>query len=158
MLCEFPLFEINLYLSDEETFYKTKQEKFQEYISKVGFTNTIPQQIIENFDKNYIAPWQYNQVFGVIRFFICGTELRGELFLSSLKHYVKNSKHKKFEYEGKLLLEQPLINSSRNEIIQNIEFAIKQVQKQFHLYPDLSCYNNLKKIINWENILEQIKN
>ncbi|EID84428.1 hypothetical protein MSI_20740 [Treponema sp. JC4] len=157
-MSEFGLFEINLYSKEEKLFYKEKDEQLRRYLETIECDiQKVKPEIIDNFENNYISPWRYNQIFGAVRFFISGTEIRGEIFLSSLKKYVRNARQKKFRYEGKLLLEQDLLNASTEEIISAIDSSLEDLQKEYKLIPDLECYNNLKKIIDWENILTKVK-
>ena len=155
---EYGLFEINLYSKDEKSFNQEKDEKLGRYLENIGCDiRKVKPDIIDYFENSYISPWRYNQIFGAVRFFISGTEIRGEIFLSSLKKYVRNARQKKFRYEGKLLLEQDLLNASTEEIISAIDSSLEDLQKEYKLIPDLECYNNLKKIIDWENILTKVK-
>jgi len=123
----------------------------------------IKKNLSEHFDLKNHKPWFHNNIIGWIRFYMLGSQLRGEIFYTCNER-VGNHLNKKIESSNycPILIEFSFDDvSSSEKILNQIKLKIIEVQNDKSLFPikkfyiDLSEFNRISEFIDWKSLLEE---
>lgn len=135
-----------------------KQEK-QRYLSKCQISRKESPETYkvaeQYFDRNYWAPWYYNQTIGWLQLYIIGTSIRCEYFFIDAKRITRRIKQKRFLWHGKAFELTPSPSDSSETIYKSICDAIKGLNSRPFKgrYIDLEKFNNIGPFVNWRVLL-----
>jgi len=152
------ILEILLYRISEEEFYKRFEIDLMREYERLNVTDTLSPDIKflfeKNFDNNYGGPWNYNQVYGALKIYVLGVQIRAELWFSSNERFTRKSKNKRIFLIGEAFEIGIFPDYSNKIIIERIDKEIKRTVKNLgRIVPDLECYNNLKYLIDWKKLV-----
>jgi len=112
---------------------------------------------LENhFDRNLWYSWRFNEIIGWIRLFVCGTQLRGELWWVSSKRIIKRGK-KEFRWYGKAFESQRIERENSNKIFEILYRCLNQLINERPCkgrYIDLDLFLTLGPYINWRKLID----
>lgn len=150
--------EILLYRISEDEFYQKSEHDLKKEYEKMNVVDTLPPDIKFLFEKNYFqnygGPWSYNQVYGALKIYVFGIQIRAELWLSINERFTRKSKNKGISLLGEAFQIGIFPNYSNKIIIETIDKEIERTVKNLdRIVPDLECYNNLKYLIDWKSIV-----
>ena len=109
-------------------------------------------QVKDGFWKSYGMPWQFNQVVGWLRLFRLGHQLRGDLWLSSAKRFLRVPGHKRFELVGKAFEIWVESKSTDEAIVSRLRDEFKELERNYSsrkLTLDLECFDSIAPFIRW---------
>ena len=160
-------FELPIYRCSERPFYSKYARDLEAHLAALWPPNTPPNILAElrplaedHFRKRYGGPWHFNQTVGWIRLYTLGTQIRGELWLTSEKSLVRRPQHKRIEKIGKVFEYHPDSNDSSAEIAKKTRKELVEAVKSIRngrLILNLECFDNLAGHIDWGALIA-IKN
>lgn len=107
------------------------------------------------FDRHVWYSWRYNDIIGWIRLFVCGTQLRGDLWWVNTQRIVRRGK-KDFRYSGKAFESQNLENETSDEIFETLCNCLKMLSKDRPIkgrYIDMELIMTLGPYVNWRKLM-----
>jgi hypothetical protein len=165
MMTETYIFDIGVYLTDEESFYARRNKELREQTQWLrNQVNDIPQvqvdivsaQLEQHFVKNY-GTWRYTQAIAWIRIYILGTQIRGETWFVEAKRLSRRLKGRVFNDDGKTFELDILDEDSQSiDIYTQVLNELNELKKQKPFkgrYIDLEHFCNLGPFINWRELM-----
>jgi hypothetical protein len=160
---DYYVFELLIYREKEKTFYekynKALEAMIAKYIPRFASSDqreNIQASLVEKFWRIYGGPWNYNQVVGAIKIFICGDQIRGDLWLSNKKKFTKVMCNKNISLFGKAF-EMNVFNDMSNDEIQQelLKSIIDSIKPNKRLVIDTECFINCSKYIDWKKLINR---
>lgn len=155
------LFDIPIYSSKEKVFNKKWGKYFEDIFEKYKHIQKNKEEYINNLKQwNYPKNvWEYNQIVGYIQIYLEFSDVNFKIFLSDKERCVYNSSVKSFMKDTyQLGLHFHIDKSSTNsEIVEKMDYFIKSIMKndiRKNRYLDLEQYNNIKNLINYEELIK----
>ena len=110
----------------------------------------------QHFWETYGGPWRYNQVIGWMRFYILGSQIRGELWLMVGKRFHRKS-HNQIRWIGKVFEIHSFPDESSEQIFERIEQEFEELQNKWRRkgrVMDLECFRTLAPCIDWRKLVD----
>jgi len=108
------------------------------------------------YAKEYGGPWQYNQAVGWLRLFVLGSQIRGDLWMSSRERYMRRSTRDFGPLVGDYFNVPCSRTQSSAEIRDAVESELLEFERSYRngrLVLDLECFHELADHIDWRNLL-----
>jgi hypothetical protein len=158
-------YSIPIYNLTENEYYDKYEKKKSDYIEKYckSNTETIKVRLSEYFDLKYRKPWFHNDIIGWIRFYMLGSQLRGEIFYQCIDK-VGNHLNKRIEssFYCPTFIDLSFDDVASSDLILNeINLKLLDVQKDNTIFPiknfyiDLTEFNRISKFIDWKSLLKE---
>ena len=154
-------FEIPIFRLSESDYKKSldfKINKCAEYYQ--SRTPDIVYDYVELASRNFkdnVSNYRYGDLIGVIKLFVLGDQIRGELYF--IKQRVSsNLKNKKWSLAESKIFEIYIFDYYSNDdiykqIIMNIDKYKKYHKKLNNTFVDTECFNNIGRCINYKFLI-----
>lgn len=158
-------FEIPIYRISQERFnqkYDNDLQRYWEQFKELSghAHNDIPKTTRLNseqsFWETYCGPWRYNQVFGWMRLYILGSQVRGDLWRMVGKRFHRKTRNQ-IRPLGKAFEIDFFSDESSEQILAKVEQKLEQFQKKWRKKKrvlDLECFRTLSSCINWRKLVD----
>jgi hypothetical protein len=137
-----------------------EKKELTKILDNSGFTrDKIPESysnLESHFDTNIGYSWKYNDIIGWVRLFVCGTQLRGDLWWISSSRIIRRGK-KQFRYFGKAFESQSIKGETSSEIFEILCICLKELSKERPIkgrYIDMELLLNLGPYVNWRRFMD----
>lgn len=158
------LFEIVVYPSNEEDYYKKWDQKKNKFIEhQLATGEESKEEALNSFKIAYknVYNYGYNKLCGLISIYL-------DISSGDVKFEIYRQKRNKYNKRVTLRLEQiygPSLhdyirNKNNREIISVIDKKLNYIKESFFKndYIDLTCYNNIKQYVDFVEIIKNNKN
>lgn len=158
-------FEIGLYWCEESKFNERYTRDLTRHLDEFVVSAGLPRENIsrnilmaveQDFWEHYVAPWYYNQAVGWIRLYTLGSQIRGDLWISSAKRFQRRMRNRHISLRGKVFELPCWPEQSSNEILEAVRRELRQFQgssQNRSLVLDLACFETVGQFINWRGLV-----
>jgi hypothetical protein len=112
-----------------------------------------------NYFNTYGGPWLYNQTVGWLRLFVLGTQIRGDLWMSARKRFVRRSIRDLRPLTGDYFNVQCSASQSSDEIRRAVESELLEFERTYRrgrLVLDLECFCEVAPHIDWRSLVSGV--
>jgi hypothetical protein len=121
------------------------------------FTTERRLHLEDLFWREYGAPWHYNQAIGWLRLFVCGSQLRGDLWFSRLKRFPRRMARHQLSLQGKAFELWLPPESSSSQIAAALREELLRFQSEFRggkCVLDLECFDGISPFVDWVRLMK----
>lgn len=152
------VFEIPIYWCSEADFNARYDEAVKRHFAtkvRAGLRGAFRRLLEQEFDRRYVAPWQYNQAVGWLRLCVSGREIRAEEWFTNARRFGRNVLRKQFTLFGKVFVVNCAGQSSR-AIFESLaeELNAFQVGSSRKVVLDLECFTSIGPFVNWRGLVD----
>lgn len=155
------LFDVPIYWCEEAKFWSNYDAKLAAHLSRfesdTGYplSDNLRLSLTESFSRNFIAPWEFNQIVGWVRLYKLGSQLRGELWYMNAKCPGRQLVKKQFSDQGKAFEMHTWPHQSSNDIYHDLLHELRQFSNQGHrkYVLDLREFEAVGPFVDWRAII-----
>ena len=156
------LIDIPIYWCAEDSFLmkyrKGLTECLVEFEKSAGspIAETLRNALTDRYQRNYIAPWEFNQVVGWLRIYRLGSQLRGELWYMSAKRPGRQLTKKHFSEHGKVFELPTFRGQSSTEVFESLSEAVSEFERSWPKFVvDRRQFDVLGPSIDWQRLISE---